>query len=325
MNKLVSFNSDLKSLSWEMSRSGFGEALLAGGQANKNVMALCADLTDSIKISAFAKAFPEQYLEMGVAEQNMMGVAAGLALSGKIPFVASYAVFNPGRNWDQMRVSVAYSKANVKIIGAHAGISVGPDGATHQALEDIAITRVLPNVVVIVPTDIEETRKAVAAAIAHNGPVYIRFGREKVASLTSKETPFVIGKANLLQIGSDVTICANGSLVYEALLAAEELAKHKIQAEVLVVHTVKPLDAEAILASVRKTGAIVTAEEAQVIGGLGSAVAELIGEHFPVPLKRIGVQDSFGESGKPEELMDKYRMRSIDIMKAVQEVIGRKQ
>ncbi|MBU6388890.1 transketolase family protein [Patescibacteria group bacterium] len=307
-----------------MSRVGFGEALLEAGRKNKKVMALCADLTDSIKISAFAEAFPDRFVQTGVAEQNMMGIAAGLALSGKIPFVASYAVFNPGRNWDQLRVSVAYSEANVKIIGAHAGISVGPDGATHQALEDVAITRVIPNLVVIVPTDIVETRKVVEAAIAHHGPVYIRFGRDKVPTVTVPETPFTIGKANLLRSGTDVTVCANGPLVYEALQAAAALARKKISVEVLAVPTVKPLDEETIIASVKKTGALVTAEEAQINGGLGGALAELIGEKYPVPLRRVGVRDIFGESGTPAELMDAYGLRAKDIGEAAMAVIKRK-
>jgi transketolase len=313
--------SDLSKAEMVPTRNGFGDGLLEAGQANKDVVALSADLTESIRIEAFAKACPEQFVEIGVAEQNMMGIAAGLALSGKIPFVASYAVFNPGRNWDQLRVSVAYSQANVKIVGAHAGISVGPDGATHQALEDIAITRVLPDLMVVVPTDAVEAKKAVAAIVAHKGPVYIRFGRDKVPTVTLPETPFVLGKANVLREGSDVTICANGPLVFEALMAAQELASKKIKAEVIVVHTVKPLDTETIVASVSKTGAVVTAEEAQINGGLGSAVAELISEQCPAPLRRIGVQDRFGESGAPAELMDKYGLRAADIVKAVHAVL----
>ena len=315
---------DLATVDWQPARNGFGTGLVEAGRANSNVVALSADLTESIRIEAFSKEFPAQFVEIGVAEQNMMGIAAGLALSGKIPFVASYAVFNPGRNWDQLRVSVVYSQANVKIIGAHAGISVGPDGATHQALEDVAITRVLPDLVVVVPTDMIEARKAVHAIVSYNGPVYYRMGREKVATVTTEETPFVLGKANLLRGGSDVTICANGPLVYEALLAAEQLEKAGISAEVLAVHTVKPLDSEAILKSVRKTSAMVTAEEAQVTGGLGGAIAELLGENHPVPMQRIGVKDRFGESGKPDELMDAYGLRAKDILKAAQAVHKRK-
>jgi transketolase len=308
---------DLSKPEMQPTRAGFGEGLVAVGATNPNVVALCADLTESIRIEPFAKAYPQRFVEIGVAEQNMMGVAAGMALEGKIPFVASYAVFNPGRNWDQLRVSVVYSEANVKIIGAHAGISVGPDGATHQALEDVAITRVLPGLVVIAPTDMIEARKMVAAVVDYQGPVYIRFGREKNPVVTTEETPVVIGKANLLREGADATICANGPLVYEALLAAEQLAKKGITCDVLAVHTVKPLDEAAILASAKKTGCVVTAEEAQVAGGLGGAIAEFLGETYPVPVVKVGVQDRFGESGKPDELMDAYGLRAKDIAAAV--------
>ena len=324
MNNVVPQVVSLKDPEMLMARAGFGEGLVEAGKAYPNVVALCADLTESIRIEPFAKEFPERFFEIGVAEQNMMGIAAGLALSGKIPFVASYAVFNPGRNWDQLRVSVAYSQANVKVIGAHAGISVGPDGATHQALEDIAITRVLPDLMVVVPVDIHEARKAVMAIVKHVGPVYMRFGRDTVPTITIAETPFELGKALLFRQGTDVTICANGPLVYEALLAAEELARENISCEVFNVHTVKPLDADSILASVRKTGAMVTAEEAQITGGLGGAIAELLGENCPVPMRRIGVHDRFGESGKPSELMDAYGLRAVNIIAAVKEVIARK-
>jgi transketolase len=324
MNSVVPSITDLAKAEMVPTRNGFGEGLLEAGAANKNVLALCADLTESIRIEAFAKAYPAQYVELGVAEQNMMGMAAGLALSGKIPFIASYAVFNPGRNWDQLRVSVAYSQANVKIVGAHAGISVGPDGATHQALEDVAITRVLPDLMVVVPTDAIEAKKAVLALVAHKGPVYIRFGRDKVPTVTTLETPFVLGKANLLREGTDVTICANGPLVYEALLAAEILKKAKISAEVIAVPTVKPLDGATILESVKKTGAVVSAEEAQITGGLGGAIAEFTSENFPVPMKRIGVEDRFGESGSPSELMDKYGLRAVNIVEAAKKVIKMK-
>ena len=308
----------------EMARLGFGEALLQAGKDNTNVVALCADLTDSIKVNLFAKAFPNRYFEMGVAEQNMMGIAAGLALAGKIPFIASYAVFNPGRNWDQLRVSVCYSQANVKIIGAHAGLSVGPDGATHQALEDIAITRALPDLTVIVPTDITETRKVISAAVAHVGPVYIRFGRDTVPTVTLPDVPFEIGRAYVLEEGTDVTLLANGAQVYEALVAAKTLKERGIFAEVISVPTVKPLDHQTIVASLKKTGAAVTVEEAQIIGGLGSAIAELAGEHCPVPLKRIGMQDRFGESGTPAELFKAFGINAETIVESAQVVIKRK-
>jgi transketolase len=236
---------------------------------------------------------------------------------GKVPFIASYAVFSPGRNWDQIRVSIGYSKANVKIVGAHAGISVGPDGATHQALEDLAITRVLPGMTVLCPTDAEETRKAVHAAATHVGPVYFRFGREKVPDVTTTGSPFAIGRANIIREGVDVTIVACGALVYEALEAANQLAETGVDAEVISSPSIKPLDAETISASARKTGAVVTAEEHQVTGGLGSAVAECLSAAEPVPIVRVGVQDAFGESGTPDELLTKYGMRASDIVSAV--------
>src|SRR3989344_1382384 len=251
-------------------RDGFGEGLFELGKINPNVVALCGDLVESTRVQKFADAYPERYFEMGVAEQNMAGVAAGLALSGKIPFIASYAVFCPGRNWDQIRVSICYSKNNVKIVGAHAGISVGPDGATHQALEDVAITRVLPNMVVVVPTDSVEAKKATLAIAKHIGPCYIRFGREKTPVITKIDTPFELGKALPILAGNDVTIIANGQMVYRAIKAAQEL-EGRISVRVINMHTVKPLDARAIIDAAKETGAIVTAEEHQIIGGLGSA------------------------------------------------------
>lgn len=304
-------------------RDGFGQGLLELGKINPDVVALCGDLVESIRVQAFAEAYPERYFEMGVAEQNMAGVAAGLALSGKIPFISSYAVFNPGRDWDQIRVSICYSQANVKIVGAHAGISVGPDGATHQALEDIAITRVLPNMTVVVPTDSVEAKKATIAIAKHVGPSYIRFGREKTPVITKDETPFELGKALPILAGDDVTIIANGQMVYRAMLAAKEL-EGKISVGVLNMHTVKPIDAKAIIDAAKETGAIVTAEEHQIIGGLGSAVAEVLGDHHPVPLERVGIMDTFGESGQPEELMEHYHLGVSDIVHAVERVIRRK-
>jgi transketolase len=313
---------DIRTVEKGRAREGFGLGVLDAARANKNVMALCADLTESIMLAKLREELPKQFVEVGVAEQNMMGIAAGLALSGKIPFVASYAVFNPGRNWDQLRVSVCYSNANVKVVGAHAGISVGPDGATHQALEDIAITRVLPNLLVIAPTDIHETRAAVAALVAHNGPCYIRFGRDVVPTLTKPDMPFEIGKAYALRHGSHCTVVANGPLVAEALLAAEELAGEGIELEVIASPSIKPLDSHTILASAKKTGCVVVAEEAQIIGGLGSAVAELIGEAAPMPVIRVGIHDSFGESGTPDELMDRYGLRSRHIIAAARKALS---
>jgi transketolase len=316
MNKLTPLIADLAAAEMVPTRNGFGEGLLEAGKADRNVLALCADLTESIRMEAFRKALPDQFLELGVAEQNMMGVGAGLALTGKIPFVASYAVFNPGRNWDQLRVSVAYSQANVKVVGAHAGISVGPDGATHQALEDVAIVRALPEMTVIVPTDAVEAKKAVQAMATMQGPMYIRFGRDKVPTITLPETPFEIGKAYLYREGTDVTIFANGPLLHEALLAVELLKKRKVSAEVIAVPTVKPLDVATIVASLKKTGAAVTAEEAQINGGLGSAIAETAGEQYPAPVVRVGVKDTFGESGTTAELMDAYGLRAANIVEA---------
>lgn len=305
-------------------REAHADALVELGKKDKNVVALTADVSPSTYYNKFAKEFPERFVECGVAEQNMMGAAAGLALAGKIPFLASYAVFSPGRNWDQLRVSVCYTKANVKIIGAHTGITVGPDGATHQALEDLAITRVLPNLIVIAPCDYEETYKATLAAYKHKGPVYIRFGREKTPVLTDKKTPFKIGQANILEPGRDVTIIGCGPLLYEALAAAKELKKKKILAEVINCHTIKPLDKKTILASVKKTKAVVVVEEHQITGGLGGAVAEMLAANCPVPLEFVGIQDTFGESGEADELLEKYHLKAIDIIGAINKVIKKK-
>ncbi len=307
-------------------RDGYGQGLVRLGESNKNVVVLCGDLTESTRSLAFADQFPKRFFEIGVAEQNMMGIAAGLALSGKVPFVSSYAVFNPGRNWDQFRVSVCYSQANVKVAGAHAGISVGPDGATHQALEDIAITRVLPELTVIVPCDSIETKKAtIASANDVVGPVYLRFGREKSPVVTTEESTFIIGKAEILREGSDATIVACGILVYEALVASEKLSKQGINVEVINSHTIKPLDGATIVGSLQKTGALVTAEEHQVAGGMGSAILEVSSQFFPVPTVMVGIQNRFGESGKPEELLEKYGLKSTNIVEAVKKVIAKKQ
>ncbi len=300
-------------------RDGFGQGLLEVAALDPRVVVLSADLTESIRLEGFAKTYPDRFIELGVAEQNMAGVAAGLALSGKVPFIASYAVFNPGRNWDQLRVSICYSQANVKVIGAHAGISVGPDGATHQALEDIAITRVLPDLLVVAPTDYEEARKVVHAIVAHEGPVYVRFGREKTHQVTTEKTPFALGKAQVLRAGKAVTVIACGAQVYDALQAAEKLKKnHSI--EVVSVSTIKPLDAETLLKSVRKTGRVVVVEEHQVTGGLGGAVCELLSQKLPVPVRLVGVPDTFGESGAASELLEKFHLTPQGIMAAVEEV-----
>lgn len=306
------------------SRDGYGHGLVKLGEQNPDIVALCCDLTDSTRVNWFKDEFPDRFIQVGVAEQNMMGIAAGLSMSGKIPFVSSYAVFNPGRNWDQLRVSVCYSNANVKIQGAHAGISVGPDGATHQALEDIAITRCLPNMTVIVPADALQGEKATVAAGNMSGPVYLRFGREKVPVITSEQTPFQIGKADVYRFGKDVTIIACGIMVYEAMLAAEELSHEGIDAMVINNHTIKPIDRETIIMSAKETGAVVTAEEHQITGGLGSAVSEVLSRHQPLPMRFVGVDDRFGESGQPDELLKKFGCTAESIVKAVKSVLQQK-
>ncbi len=307
------------------SRDGYGKGLVELGEKNKDVVVLCADLTESTRSNWFKEKFPDRFIEVGVAEQNMMGIAAGLALSGKTPFVSSYAVFSPGRNWDQLRVSVCYTKANVKIGGMHAGISVGPDGATHQALEDISITRVLPNLTVVVPCDWIQGKKTTIAAGNATGPHYLRFGREKVPVVTTENTPFEIGVADVYVEGNDVALIACGAMVYEALIAAKQLQeKYNISATVVNCHTIKPIDTKTITAVAKKCGAVITVEEHQVNGGLGSAVAEVLGENYPVPLKRIGMLDTFGESGTPDELFKKYKMNSNEIVKQAMEIVKKK-
>ncbi len=305
-------------------RNGFGDGLLIAGERNKDVVALCADLTESTRVQAFAEKFPERFVQIGVAEQNMATVASGMAAAGKIPFIASYAMFSPGRNWEQIRTTIAYNDRNVKIAGAHAGISVGPDGATHQALEDISIMRVMPNMTVLVPCDAIEARKITIAAAQHHGPVYFRFAREKTPVFTTDETPFSIGKAVVFRDGNDAAIVACGPLVYEALLAAETLSKENINCTVINSPSIKPLDGATIVGAAKRCGAVVTAEEAQYVGGLGGAVAELLSEAHPVPIKRVGVKDHFGESGEAEELLTKFGLRAVDIIKAVREAIAMK-
>lgn len=305
-------------------RNGYGEGLVILGKENPNVVVLCCDLVESTRSLDFAKQFPDRYVEVGVAEQNLAGLGAGMAHEGKIPFITSYATFSPGRNWDQIRVSICYSGNNVKIIGSHAGISVGPDGATHQAMEDIAITRVLPRMTVLVPADAIEARKATLASARMNGPVYIRLARDKTPQFTTDETPFEIGKAFIMREGKDCTIAAAGPQVYYALQAAEELSKEKIECEVLNMVSVKPMDEEALVKSVKKTGCVVTAEEHQVTGGVGSAVAEALARNYPVPQEFVGMPDHFGESGEPNELIAKWGMDSKAIAEAVRKVIKRK-
>ncbi len=317
-------------------RNGYGEGLVAAGDANPNVVALCADLTESTRVEAFAKKFPERFFELGVAEQNMATVAAGLGTSGKVPFISSYATFSPGRNWEQIRTTIAYNDANVKVAGHHAGISVGPDGATHQATEDIAIMRAMPRMRVHVPCDAIEARKATIAAAQTWGPAYLRFQREKTPIMTTEETPYVPGKAEVFWLpgnGSgargakkpDVLIVGCGGLVFHALLAARTLEEEKISAAVLNVHTVKPLDEKTIVEWAKKAGAVVTVEEHQIVGGLGGAVAETLAAHAPTPIEFIGMHDTFGESGAPDELLKKYGMMPKDIIMAAKKAIRRKQ
>ncbi len=310
-------------------RDGYGTGLLQAGEENRDVVALCADLTESTRTEAFAKKFPERYFEVGVAEQNMATIAAGLGVSGKVPFIASYATFSPGRNYEQIRTTIAYNNANVKIAGHHAGISVGPDGATHQATEDIAIMRAMPNMKVFVPCDAIEAKKATLAATKILGPVYLRFGREKSPVVTTEETPFRPGRADVYWQPpqgkkEDVAIIACGIMVHTALVAARELEKDKLYVTVINNHTVKPLDEEVILKAAGRAGAVVTAEEHQIAGGLGGAVAELLAKKMPIPMEFVGLKDAFGESGPPAQLLEKYGMGVKDVKEAVKRAAGRK-
>ena len=305
-------------------RSGFGDGLLEAGRNNPDIVALCSDLTDSVKMGGFKKEFPERFFQTGIAEANMIGIASGLAISGKIPYASSFSAFATGRVYDQIRQSVAYSDANVKICGSHAGVTLGEDGATHQILEDIGLMRMMPNMVVINPCDYNQTKQATIAIANYKGPVYLRFGRPKVPIFISEDTPFEIGKALMLNEGKDVTIIATGHLVWEAIQAAEKLEGMGIDAEVINIHTIKPLDTEAILKSVEKTGCVVSCEEHQFNGGLNDAVSQLLSRSMPRPIEYIGVEDSFGESGTPEELMVKYKLKSDNIVEAANKDISRK-
>lgn len=297
------FSKDIKQ---EATRTGFGRGLKAAGEADDRVVALSADLTESTQMHLFLEAFPERFIEIGVAEQNLVTVASGLARAGKIPFTSSYAAFSPGRNWEQIRTTICLNEMPVKVIGSHAGISVGPDGATHQMLEDIALMRVLPHMVVIAPGDSIEAEKATRAIAMNDQPSYLRLAREKTPIFSTEESPFEIGKAYVLREGSDITLLGTGTMSYQLLVAARELEQSGISAEVVHVPTIKPLDTETVLASLRKTGRAVTAEEAQIAGGFGGMIAELITENNPMPLHRIGMHDRFGESGTPAELLDHF-------------------
>lgn len=314
-----------KDIKMESIRDGFGRGLLEAGKRFDQVVGICADLTDSTKMSLFAEEFPERFIEAGIAEQDITTVGSGLAAMGKIPFVSSYAAFCPGRTWEQIRTTICLNDQNVKIVGSHAGLYTSPDGATHQALEDITLMRVMPNMVVLVPCDSVESEKMALAMAADKRPNYIRLARGASAILTTDKTPFEIGPAYVFRAGTDVTLVATGTMTYQALVAAEILAKDGIQAEVIHVPTVKPLDGATILASIKKTNAVVTAEEGQVNGGLGGAIAEFAAEHHPVPLKRIGMQDKFGQSAEtPEQLLEHYGLTSTHIALAAHQVIDRK-
>lgn len=305
-------------------RKGFGKGLLEAGRRDENVVAACADLTDSTQISLFAKEFPERFVEIGVAEQNLATVGSGLAAMGKIPFVSSYAAFSPGRNWEQIKTTIALNDQPVKIVGAHAGLYTGADGATHQMLEDIALMRVMPNMVVIVPGDAIEAEKATLAMASDERPNYIRLAREATPVLTTDKTPFEIGKAYVYTEGSDLTIVATGTMTYHAMVAAEKLFKEGIDVEVIHCPTIKPLDSVTILKSVHKTKAVISIEEAQINGGLGGAVAELLAEEYPVIMKRIGVRDTYGESGKPDELLHLHGLTAQHIAITAHEIMDRK-
>jgi transketolase len=319
------FNDDVEQMNI---RKGFGEGLVAAGEANNNVVALCADLTESTQMIFFKEKFPERFVEIGVAEQNLATVASGMAAMGKIPFISSYAMFSPGRNWEQIRTTIAYNDRKVVIVGSHGGVSVGPDGGTHQALEDIALVRVIPNMDVLSPCDSIEARKATIALVKTKKPAYLRLLREKTPVITTEETPMQIGKAEIYWIPdvglADVGIIATGGLLYRALLVAKELETEGIKTKVMNLSSIKPVDVDALVDLAKETGAIVTVEEHQVMGGMGGAVAEVLARNFPVPMEFIGVQNKFGQSGNPEELIEHYGMGVPSIKEAVKKVLARK-
>ncbi len=302
-------------------RKGFGRGLLEAAKHNEAIVAACADLTESTQMHLFRDAFPERFIEIGVAEQNLVTVGSGLAAQEKIPFVSSYAAFSPGRNWEQIRTTICLNDQPVKVIGSHAGVSVGPDGATHQMLEDIALMRALPNMIVVAPGDSLEAERATKAFALNKRPAYMRLAREATPIMTTDKTPFEIGKAYVYTPGTDVTIIATGTMTYQALLASEMLYKEGIDAEVIHCPTIKPLDAATILKSIKKTRRVVTAEEHQIIGGLGGAIAEFAAEHYPVPVRRIGMQDRFGESGDPEELLKHFGLTAKHIALAAHQLM----
>ncbi len=308
-------------------RNGYGEGLLQAGKEDENIVALCCDLTDSTRTNEFAKEFPDRFIQVGIAEQSMASVGSGMAAMGKIPFIASYAMFSPGRNWEQIRTTIAYNNSNVKIIGAHAGVSVGPDGATHQAVEDMAIMRVVPNMIVINPADVHEAIKAILAVAKHDGPAYLRFGRSATPVVTTQESPFSIGKAERMFSRDEshekkVGLVSTGSLLLNTLMAAQELNKQGIGASVLHIATIKPLDEDALVEFAKEHGSIVTIEEHQVAGGLGGAVAECLSEKLPTKMSRIGIKDRFGESGEPEELIEFFKLDTPSIVEVAKGLIN---
>jgi transketolase len=309
------------SVTSEPIRKGFGRGLLEAGKQDERVVAACADLTDSTQMSLFKDAFPDRFVEVGVAEQNLVTVASGLAAMGKIPFVSSYAAFSPGRNWEQIRTTICLNDQPVRVVGSHAGVSVGPDGATHQMLEDIALMRVLPNMVVIAPGDSLEAERATMALAQDKRPAYLRLAREATPIISTEKTPFEIGKAYVYAKGDDITLISTGTMTYHALAAAEMLFKDGIDVEVVHCPTIKPLDAVTVLQSVKKTKKVITLEEGQINGGLGGAVCELLSEEFPVPVKRIGIRDRFGESGRPDELMEHFGLTAKHIALAAHKMV----
>lgn len=312
-----------KDIAVEPNRKGFGKGLLEAGKRNENVVAACADLTDSTQISLFRDEFPNRFIEIGVAEQNLATVGSGLAAMGKIPFVSSYAAFSPGRNWEQIKTTAALNDMPVKIVGAHAGLYTGADGATHQMLEDIALMRAMPNMVVLAPGDSLEAEKMTLAMAQDSRPNYIRLAREAIPVFTTEKTPFEIGKAYVYAPGEDITIIATGTMTYPALVAAEKLFKDGIDAEVIHCPTIKPLDVDTIVRSAKRTKLVITVEEAQIIGGLGGAVCEALSEHYPVPIHRMGMRDRFGESGNPADLLEKYGLTAKHIALKVHELLSK--
>ena len=322
---LTAPQSELDALDRKDTRSGFGQGLLEVGQAQENVVALCADLTGSLKMNAFQNAFPDRFKQAGIAEANMIGVAAGMTIGGLVPFTGTFANFSTGRVYDQIRQSVAYSDKNVKICASHCGLTLGEDGATHQILEDVGMMKMLPNMTVIHTCDYEQTRNATHAVAAHHGPVYFRFGRPKVPVITPADEPFVIGKARRVMTGSDVTLVTNGHIVWNSILAARELAADGISVDLIDMHTIKPLDEAALIESVSRTGCVVSAEEHQRFGGLGESVAACLAAHQPTPQRFVAVEDSFGESGTPAQLLEKYGLGPSAIAKACREAIAVKQ